>query len=100
MPWSPPTLVDDAWCFARLELSPDARAYLSLVTQLGHLDGPVLEAFFQDLSPACACMHGERRVLERDELRRLLAVHLFQVHDQLSREQQELLHGEWPLLFG
>lgn len=100
MPWSNDSAVCGEWCYRSLFLTPDAQAYLELLGELGHLDEESLERFMESLSPSCESLRSEELVVDRAALRLRIAEFLFQNYDSLSRQHQELLGAEWPLLFG
>ena len=88
------------WGHQRLALTDEAMRFLALLTELGHIDAPLLEAFQDELSPPFEALTPQTRELDREELRRLLGTFLFSRQAELGAERLELLGREWPLLFG
>ncbi|MCP4804126.1 MAG: hypothetical protein GY913_03975 [Proteobacteria bacterium] len=88
------------WGHQRLALTPEALGFVELLTELGHVDAKLLEAFQDELSPPVDALTDQTRELDRDEVRRLLGTFLFSRQAELPPERLELLGREWPLLFG
>jgi len=97
---SGPDPLVDPWGHQRLELTPEAARLLGLLRELGHLDGALADEFFSELSPPVDAFTPETRVIDRQDLRRLVGAFLFTRSTRLTPESLELLSREWPLLFG
>jgi len=78
-----------------LELEPRAGDFLELVRDLGHLDDAAVERLTEQL----VAQPRAGRVVTFDELRRAVAIHLFDAENGLRSEARELLTQEWPRLF-
>ena len=79
------------------QLSFEARAadFLELLRDLGHLDEGAVEAVCSGLVSASR----SDGVIRFDEIRRAVAVHLFDHESRLRPEARELLAQEWARLF-
>lgn len=83
-----------------IELTPAAARFLELMRDLGHLDDRMYAAVLDALSTEVAASGGSGRVtIDRDQVRRLVAIGLFEIDNDLEREQAEHLHKEWACLF-
>lgn len=83
-----------------IELTPAAARFLDLMRDLGHLDERMYAAVLDALSTEVASSGGVGRVsIDRDQVRRLVAIGLFEIDTDLDREQAEHLHKEWTTLF-
>lgn len=78
-----------------LELEPRAGDFLELLRDLGHLDDTAVEK----LTAQLVAQPRAGRVVTFDELRRAVAIHLFDAEKGLRPDARELLAQEWPRLF-
>ena len=78
-----------------LELEPRAGDFLELLRDLGHLDDPAVER----LTAQLVAQPRGGRVVTYEELRRAVAVLLFDADAAMRPESKELLAQEWPRLF-
>lgn len=78
-----------------LELEPRASDFLELLRDLGHLD----DAGVESITGSFVAKAHPGQVVTFDEVRRAVAVKLFEAEGALRPEARELLGAEWPRLF-
>lgn len=77
-----------------LEMEPRAADFLELLRDLGHLDDAAVERITGEL----VARGREGGVVTLAEIRRVVAVHLFEKESAVRPEVRELLVQEWPRL--
>jgi hypothetical protein len=78
-----------------LELEPRAGDFLEMLRDLGHLDDAAVER----LTAQFVAQPRQGRVVTYDELRRAVAILLFDAETAMRAESKELLSAEWSRLF-
>ena len=78
-----------------LELEPRAGDFLEMLRDLGHLD----DAGVEKITAQLVGQPRSGRLVSFDELRRAVAVHLFDAEASMRPDARELLSQEWPRLF-
>lgn len=78
-----------------LELEPRAGDFLELLRDLGHLD----DAAMEKLTAQLLSQTRNGRVVSFEDVRRAVAIFLFENEAQMRPDARELLAQEWPRLF-
>ncbi|MFN7147705.1 MAG: hypothetical protein ACK4YP_28305 [Myxococcota bacterium] len=78
-----------------LELDPRASDFLEMLRDLGHLD----DAAVEKLTTQLVASPRPGRLVTFEELRRAVAMLLFDAETTMRPDARELLAQEWPRLF-
>ena len=77
------------------QFSPEAQKYLKVLRDLNYLRPEISEPLFKKV------LHHNRHSaqIELDELKRYVAIVLFEHKDALPQRTQTFLHKDWSMLF-
>jgi hypothetical protein len=78
-----------------LELEPRAGDFLEMMRDLGHMD----DASVEKLTGKLVSEGRSGRQITFEELRRAVAIHLFESEATMRPEVREVLNQEWARLF-
>lgn len=78
-----------------LQLDRNASALLDLLVELGHLD----EKLLTEVNDHLLNLHKPDGQITVDDVRRTVAIVIFDAYDTLPSEFQYMLEAEWGVLF-